>query len=242
MAKQRLDILLVEKGLAATRSQAQGMILQGLVQVNEEVISKAGHSFDPARDVITLKEVFPYVSRGALKLIKALDTFPLSVEGRVVLDIGSSTGGFTDVCLSRGARLVYAVDVGTNQLAYKLRQDKRVVALEKTNARYLEPSLFDPPPSLAVCDVSFISLKLIIPVVKKISIPDFVALIKPQFEVGKEIPGFDGVVKRDEERELAIVRVKEYAHDAGFVVSGLCESPITGPKGNVEYLIYLKNQ
>lgn len=238
MAKKRLDHLLVEQNLVESRSKAQALIMSGNVFVNEEKITKSGARFNEGV-TLRVKEQFPYVSRGALKLEQALKDFSLDFKDLIVLDMGSSTGGFTDLVLQNGAKMVYAVDVGTNQLHYKLRSDERVCVMEQTNGRILELSHFEQIIDFAVCDVSFISLKLILPVFKRLNIKKAVVLIKPQFEVGKEIEGFDGVVKKEEHRELAINRVKSYAKESGYQVSGLSKSPIQGPKGNQEYLLYL---
>jgi 23S rRNA (cytidine1920-2'-O)/16S rRNA (cytidine1409-2'-O)-methyltransferase len=239
LAKKRLDQILAEQGLVSSRTLAQSLIIQGQVLVNGEKVTKPGHRFSEDSISIEIKKTFPYVSRGALKLKKALEVFSIDPRGRVAMDIGSSTGGFTDVLLKNGAAHVYAVDVGTNQLAYSLRSDSRVTVMEQTNARYLKRQMFAPLPDLAVTDVSFISLSLILPVIAHLGCRETVALIKPQFEVGKEIPGFDGVVRKDKDREKAVEKVKQYAMENGFLVKGVEKSPIQGPKGNVEYLIYL---
>lgn len=238
MAKIRLDQELLNRQLVETKSKAQSLILLGKVKVNQKPILKAGF-FVPPHAIIEIEEEFLYVSRGALKLLKAFEEFPLNAQNKTAIDIGSSTGGFTQVLLEKGASKVYAVDSGTNQLHYKLRTHKKVEVLEKTNARYLTKAQFNPLPLLAVIDVSFISLSLILPVVKNLQCAEVVALIKPQFEMGKEIKNFNGVVKTQEDRDKAIEKVKNYAIQNNFKVKGVVESPITGPKGNQEYLIYL---
>jgi len=239
LSKKRLDILLTEQQLTDSRNKAQTLIMQGKVFVNGEKITKPGLQFKEDCE-IHVKEEIPFVSRGAYKLEKALDTFSINPQGKTAVDIGSSTGGFTDLLLKRGASKVYAVDVGTNQLAYSLRIDPRVVVMENTNARFLKKTDFTPPPVLAVTDVSFISLSLILPVIKELNCLETIALIKPQFEIGREIKNFDGVVRKQEDREKAIEKVKAYALELDFKIQGIAESPIQGPKGNVEYLIYLK--
>ncbi len=241
MSKKRIDVILFEKKYVDSRAKAQALIMSGNVIVNGEKVLKSGAKFDEENLKIEIKEIFPYVSRGALKLKSAMEYFDLFFNEKIAVDIGSSTGGFTDFMLQNGIKKVYAIDVGTNQLAYKIRMDDRVVVREKTNARYLEKSDFAPLPDIAVCDVSFISLKLIFPVVARLECKEFVALIKPQFEVGKDVNGFDGIVRRESDRLMAIEKVKTYALENGFKIIGITKSVIKGPKGNQEYLIYLKN-
>jgi 23S rRNA (cytidine1920-2'-O)/16S rRNA (cytidine1409-2'-O)-methyltransferase len=239
VAKDRLDKLVVEHGLAPSRERARALILAGKVEVDGKVVDKAGALVEGA---ITLLEAdHPYVSRGALKLVKALDHFGVDPEGKVALDAGASTGGFTDVLLRRGARKVFAVDVGYGQLAWGLRQDPRVVVLERENIRYLDPAKIDETPDLAVCDVSFISLTLILGKLAEIlgKGKPIVALVKPQFEVGKGEVGKGGVVREPEKRAGAIAKVQAFAREAGMTASEAVESPILGPAGNVEYLLLL---
>jgi len=239
--KQRLDVALVERGLAETRARAQALIMAGEVLVNGQRVDKAGTPVAADAD-ITIKASLPYVSRGGLKLAHALDTFNLHerVRGKVALDIGSSTGGFTDVLLQNGAERIYAVDVGTNQLAWKLRQDPRVVVMEQTNIRYLQslPELAD----LATADVSYIGLELITPAAIELTTPDafFIFLIKPQFEAGREHISKGGVVRDKSVHRDVIIRLARFWHDLGLHLSGLTRSPITGPAGNVEYLAYIE--
>lgn len=237
--KERLDIALVERGLVTTRAKARGMIMAREVRVNGEVVDKAGTAV-AADDLIEVTNPLPFASRGGYKLAGALADFGVDVNGRVCADVGACTGGFTDVLLQNGAAKVYAIDVGYGQLDWQLRQDTRVVVLERTNARYLE-SL--PEPIAFVCiDVSFISLKLILPVVQKwlSEAADVVALIKPQFEAGKGQVGKGGVVRDVEVRQQVLEDVLNWAETHGWARHGLIESPIQGADGNVEYLVWLK--
>jgi len=236
--KHRLDQFLVERGFYPSRQKAQAAILAGEVLVNEQVITRAGF---PVKDTdqLRIKTVSPYVSRGALKLIHALDRFHLSPAGQVAIDIGSSTGGFTQVLLERGARLVYAVDSGTNQLDWKLRSDPRVICLENTNARYLKPEDFDPRPGFATIDVSFISLTRILPPLVKVLDENFtiVCLIKPQFEVGPELVGDRGFVD-PAYHHIAWETVLSCASSLSLRPTEIIPSPITEQKsGNQEYLV-----
>ncbi|MBI5211154.1 MAG: TlyA family RNA methyltransferase [Elusimicrobia bacterium] len=238
-ARQRLDLSLVERGLFATRAKAQAAVMAGAVLVDGGVETKAGALVreDAALEVV---RACPYVSRGGLKLAAALDVFPVRVGGKVCLDVGASTGGFTDCLLQRGAAKVFAVDVGHGQLDGKLRGDPRVVCWEKTHARDLRPAMFDARPSLAVVDVSFISLTKVLAPVAACLAPgsDVVALIKPQFELGpKEAP--KGVVRTEERRLRAVDIVRSCLPPMGLREAGLLASPVKGPKGNVEYLIHL---
>lgn len=244
MAKERVDVLAYRQGLFETREQAKRGVMAGLVValVNGERFDKPGEKIDDATELKLKGEKLKYVSRGGLKLEKALQVFGLSVTDRVALDIGASTGGFTDVMLQAGARLVYAVDVGTNQLAWKLRQDERVVSMEQFNFRYAEPADFDFQPSFASIDVSFISLSLILPALYQILEEggQVVALIKPQFEAGREQIGKKGIIK-DKKVHLAVLEtVTTFMLEAGFSVKGLDFSPIQGGHGNVEFLAFLE--
>lgn len=243
MAKKRLDILLAEKGLVSSRQRAQAEIMAGNVLVNDSPAVKPGMPVDDSAE-IRLKDVFPYVSRGALKLIHALDHFNVPVKGRTAIDIGSSTGGFTEVLLERGARTVYAVDSGTNQLDWKLRSDPRVKVMERTNARHIDAIVFDPAPDLAVMDVSFISVtKVLPPLLKILKSPfDIVVLIKPQFELSKGKIGKKGLVKEEFRRE-AVDSVLAFALSAGLYAGETVPSPITGSKsGNVEFLVRFRDK
>lgn len=244
MKKERVDVLLVKQGLFDTREQAKRAVMAGeILGENEERLDKPGEKIDPSVKLHFKGKKMPYVSRGGLKLEKALKVFKISPKGKTVLDIGSSTGGFTDVVLQKGARLSYALDVGTNQLAWKLRQDERVVVMENTNFRYSKLEDFEQGrPEFATIDVSFISLHLILPTLHEIIAPEgqVVALIKPQFEAGREKVGKHGIV-RDQKVHLEVVTdIMDFAKESGYDVLGLDFSPITGGEGNIEFLIYLK--
>jgi 23S rRNA (cytidine1920-2'-O)/16S rRNA (cytidine1409-2'-O)-methyltransferase len=240
--KLRLDQLLVDRGLFPTRTKAQAAVMAGKVRLEGVDRPKAGQSVSEDAKVEILEDAVPFVSRGGLKLQAALDAFPIKVEGRVALDLGASTGGFTDCLLQRGAAKVYAVDVGTAQLDDKLRKDPRVVSLEKTHAKDLTPKLLgEPAPDLLVCDVSFISLtKVLEPALAVLAHPcELVLLVKPQFELEpKKVP--KGVVREQAHRDEAVERVRTAAKDLGLSDHGLLESPAKGPKGNLEYLLFLK--
>lgn len=241
--KQRLDIALVERGLAETRAKAQALIMAGEVLVDGQRADKAGTAVAEGAQ-IEVKSGLPYVSRGGLKLSHAIEVFGLRerIAGKVALDIGSSTGGFTDVLLQNGAAHIYAVDVGTNQLAWKLRQDQRVTVMEQTNIRYLES--LPQPCDLAVCDVSYIGLELVTPPAVRLTTPEafFVFLIKPQFEAGREQVGKGGVVREASVHRDVIIRLAGFWEAAGLHIVGLARSPITGPAGNVEYLALIEKQ
>jgi 23S rRNA (cytidine1920-2'-O)/16S rRNA (cytidine1409-2'-O)-methyltransferase len=242
-SKERLDKVLVDRGLAPSRERARAMILGGKVLVAGQVASKAGDLVSAEAEVTLREEDHPYVSRGALKLVKGLEHFALDPTDKVALDVGASTGGFTDVLLRRGARKVFAIDVGYGQLAWSLRNDARVVVLERENIRYLEDAKITEPPDLAVCDVSFISLTLVIPRVGELlgrGEKPFLVLVKPQFEVGKGEVGKGGVVRDEAKRRGAVDKIAEFARVQGWSVVGDVESPITGPAGNVEYLMLLR--
>lgn len=241
--KQRLDVLLVERGLIETREKAKRAIMAGLVFSNEIRLDKPGEKVNDDIPLQIKGSMMPYVSRGGLKLEKALKTFDLSVNGKVLLDIGASTGGFTDCALQNGAKMSYALDVGYNQLAWKLRQDERVVVMERTNFRYVTPEDFKgEEPNFASIDVSFISLRLILPVLKNILAPgsDVVALIKPQFEAGKDQVGKKGIVRDPGVHKEVINKIKEMAIAEGYDVKDLSFSPITGGEGNIEFLVHLR--
>lgn len=240
--KERIDILLVERGLIETREKAKRAIMAGLVYANEERVEKPGEKVDPALQLTIKGNMLPYVSRGGLKLEKALNEFDLSVENKILLDIGSSTGGFTDCALQNGAKLSYALDVGYNQLAWKLRQDERVVVMERTNFRYSTPADFtEGLPEIASIDVSFISLKLILPALKRILVAggDCVALVKPQFEAGKEYVGKKGIVREPKTHIIVLETITEFALKEGYDCLNLSYSPITGGDGNIEFLLHL---
>jgi len=241
--KQRLDILLVERGLSETREKAKRAIMAGIVFSNETRLDKPGEKVNEDIPLQIKGNVLPYVSRGGLKLEKALKVFNVFVQDKILLDIGASTGGFTDCALQNGAKLSYALDVGYNQLAWKLRNDPRVVVMERTNFRYVKPSDFiNEMPNLATIDVSFISLKLILPVLKQLlcNDSDIIALIKPQFEAGKEQVGKKGIVRDPKVHEEVITRIRDFSLQEGYDVINLSYSPITGGEGNIEFLIHLK--
>ncbi|MGX1901110.1 TlyA family RNA methyltransferase [Thermolongibacillus altinsuensis] len=240
--KERLDVLLVERGLVESREKAKRTIMAGLVYSNEMRLDKPGEKV-PVDIPLTIKgEVLPYVSRGGLKLEKALRTFQLNIKDKIMVDIGASTGGFTDCALQNGVKLSYALDVGYNQLAWKLRQDERVVVMERTNFRYVTPSDFQQGlPEFATIDVSFISLKLILPVLKTILVPqsDVVALVKPQFEAGKEFVGKKGIVRDRRVHHQVLDSIISFSLQEGYDVVDLTYSPITGGDGNIEFLLHL---
>ena len=244
MAKERVDVLAYRQGLFETREQAKRGVMAGLViaAANGQRFDKPGEKIDTATELRLKGEKLRYVSRGGLKLEKALQVFDISVADRVTLDIGASTGGFTDVMLQYGAKLVYAVDVGTNQLAWKLRQDERVVSMEQFNFRYAKRTDFDQTPQFASIDVSFISLSLILPALQEILATDgqVVALIKPQFEAGREQIGKNGIIRDKKVHVTVLEKVTSFMVEIGFSVKGLDYSPIQGGHGNVEFLAYLE--
>ncbi|SFA96859.1 MULTISPECIES: TlyA family RNA methyltransferase [unclassified Bacillus (in: firmicutes)] len=240
--KERIDVLLVERGLVETREKAKRAVMAGLVYTNEERLDKPGEKVNEDIPLTVKGNLIPYVSRGGLKLEKALKVFEIDVKDKVLLDIGASTGGFTDCALQNGARMSYALDVGYNQLAWKLRQDDRVVVMERTNFRYVTPAdLEREMPTFASIDVSFISLSLILPVLKTLLVPgsDIVALVKPQFEAGREQVGKKGIV-RDEKVHLEVLeKIIALSINQGYDVMNLSFSPITGGDGNIEFLLHL---
>jgi 23S rRNA (cytidine1920-2'-O)/16S rRNA (cytidine1409-2'-O)-methyltransferase len=240
MAKTRIDKLLVEKGLAPSRERARALIMAGAVLVDDVAVTKAGTPVSPDAPIRVKGDDCPYVSRGGLKLAGALDELGIDVANKVVLDVGASTGGFTDVCLQRGARQVFAVDVGTNQIDYALRTDARVVLLEKSNARYLTPEMLPGLANIAVIDVSFISIAKILPAVLSCVVPEghVLAMVKPQFEAGRDKVGKGGVVRDPEVRKAAIDSVVAEAERLGMVLLGQAEAKIKGPKGNQETFVY----
>jgi 23S rRNA (cytidine1920-2'-O)/16S rRNA (cytidine1409-2'-O)-methyltransferase len=244
MAKQRLDALLVDRGLCESRQQAQRLIRAGEVQVNHAVVDKPGTTF-PETVELLVKARSPFVSRGGEKLAQALAEFPLSIAGRIALDGGISTGGFTDCLLQAGAEKVYGIDVGYGQVAWALRQDPRLVLRERTNLRHLTPDQLygenDPRPDLGVMDVSFISLTKVLPAFWALLVPprEAVLLVKPQFEVGRDRVGKKGVVRDPVDQAAAIASVLNAAQALGWVYRGLTWSPLLGPAGNIEYLLWL---
>lgn len=240
--KERLDILIVERHLAPSREKAKAYIMSGVVYVNGQKEDKPGLQVK-TDSVIEVREKMKYVSRGGYKLEKAMEVFPIILEGKITMDVGASTGGFTDCMLQNGAKKVYAVDVGYGQFAWKLRQDPRVVCMEKTNMRYLTRDQIDHDIEFASIDVSFISLTKIIGPLQELITKDgeVVALIKPQFEAGREKVGKKGVVRDPEVHQEVIEKVLTFVRELGFGVRGIDFSPIKGPEGNIEYLAYLKN-
>jgi 23S rRNA (cytidine1920-2'-O)/16S rRNA (cytidine1409-2'-O)-methyltransferase len=244
VARDRLDKLLVDRGLAASRERARALVMSGVVLVGGQPETKPGTLVDTAAEIALREQDHPYVSRGALKLEKGLAAFAIDPAGKIALDIGASTGGFTDLLLKRGATRVYAIDVGYGQLAWSLRQDPRVVVLERQNARTIDLALVPEPCDLAVIDVSFISLTLVLPRVVELLRPPagkpIVALVKPQFEAGREHVGKGGVVRDEAARLSAVAKVREWAGAHGLVAGEFVESPITGPAGNIEYLLLLR--
>ncbi len=244
MSKERLDTLLTNKGLCVSRAVAQKLIRAGKVKVKGHIVDKPGTIID-TEAVLEVKSEPPFVSRGGEKLVKALEEFAIEVEGRICLDGGISTGGFTDCLLQKGAKLIYGIDVGYGQVAWKIRQDKRLVLRERTNFRYLTyEDLYQDsePPDLAVMDLSFISLTKVLPTLWNLLVSprEVVLLVKPQFEVGKGKVGKNGVVRDPQLQGDAIASILDCATDLGWQYRGLTYSPITGPAGNVEYLLWLR--
>jgi 23S rRNA (cytidine1920-2'-O)/16S rRNA (cytidine1409-2'-O)-methyltransferase len=241
--KIRLDLLLVDRGICQTRERARALIMSGAVLVGETKMDKAGTLVSPDAEIRIEGEDNPYVSRGGLKLKGALTAFDINVRDLIALDVGASTGGFTDCLLQEGVQKVYAIDVGYGQLAWKLRTDERVVNLERTNVRYFQGSEIKDTIDLATIDASFISLRLVIPAVQRLLKKDdaiLLALIKPQFEAGRDEVEKHGVIRNPEVHERIIEGIKTFCGELGLSVVGVCESPLTGPKGNREFFIYLK--
>ncbi len=242
--RERLDVLLVNRGLAPSREKAKAIIMSGIVYVDGQKEDKAGTAFEDTANIEVRGNTLPYVSRGGLKLEKAIDVFGVTVAGKICMDVGASTGGFTDCMLQNGAAKVYAVDVGRGQLDWKLREDERVVCMEKTNIRYVTPEDISDRIRFASIDVSFISLTKVLGPVKELLTEDgrVVCLIKPQFEAGREKVGKKGVVREKSTHLEVIEMVISYARSIGFEVLNLDYSPIKGPEGNIEYLLYLKKE
>ena len=240
--KERLDKLLVDRGLAGSRERARALILAGQVVVGEHAVDKAGARVETAAAIRLRGEDLPYVSRGGVKLAHALKVFAIEVGGRTAIDVGASTGGFTDCLLQLGAARVFAVDVGYGQLAWKLREDSRVVCLERTNIRYLDASALGMLPDLAVIDASFISLDKVLPPTLALLAPgaEVVALIKPQFEVGRGQVGKGGVVRDPDQHAAVVAHARSTAELLGCTVLGVTASPLLGQKGNREFLIHLR--
>lgn len=240
-AKERIDVLLVERGFYESREKAKAALMAGLVLVNDEPVDKSGMKVARTADIKVKGALHPYVSRGGLKLEKAIRKFDIELNGRVMLDIGASTGGFTDCALQNGASYVYAIDVGYNQLDWSLRQDERVHVMERTNFRYTQPAdLVGPTPTFATIDVSFISLKLILPALSTLlsTGSGIVALIKPQFEAGRDKVGKSGVVRDSAVHKDVLRTVLSAAAELGYLLQDITFSPITGGEGNIEFLAY----
>lgn len=242
--KVRLDVEMVNRGLAPSREKARARIMAGDVRVDGVRVDKAGFEVRENSEITVIGSAIPFVSRGGLKLDKAVKVFPITLKDRVCADIGASTGGFTDCMLQNGAKHVYAVDVGYGQLDWSLRNDERVTVMERTNARFMEPSWYSDPITFASIDVSFISLKLILPPLYECLTDggEVVALIKPQFEAGRSEIGKNGVVRDAKVHQRVCVELMEFSESIGFTVQGLSFSPITGPKGNIEYLLYIQRR
>lgn len=241
MDKERIDVLLVDKGLVKSRAKAKEYIKSGCIFVNNEKITKSSMKISPDIDIVIKGNPIPFVSRGGLKLDKALDEFGISVNDKIVLDIGASTGGFTDCMLKRGARKVYAIDVGTDQLSSELRNDSRVVSMENTNVRNMSPDDIEEKGQFACIDVSFISLRLILPVIITLtsSDADIVALIKPQFEAGKDRIGKHGIVKNSKIHKEILQELYDFCKEKGLYFRNLTFSPVKGGSGNIEYLTHI---
>lgn len=239
--KQRLDILLTEKNFFDSRARAKAMIMAGKILVNGQKVDKAGTLIAPDAEIRILGEEMPFVSRGGLKLQKALDAFKIDLRGKISVDIGASTGGFTDCMLQHGAAKVYAIDVGYGQLAWKLRQDERVINMERTNIRNVTRENFSEEIDFASIDVAFISLEKVLPVIFDVlkNSGEVVALIKPQFEAGREHVGKHGVVRDKKIHAAVIEKILNFSASVGFGVRGLNFSPVKGPEGNIEYLAHL---
>ncbi len=241
MAKERLDVLLVQRGFVETRERAKTTIMAGLVLADGQKLDKPGAMVKGDAELRILGDALPYVSRGGLKLAKAVETFGIDLSGKIAADVGASTGGFTDCALQNGAAKVFAIDVGYGQLAWKLRNDTRVVNMERTNIRYVTPEDIGEPLDFASIDVAFISLSKVLAPIKALLKPsgEIVALIKPQFEAGREKVGKKGVVRNPKDHEDVISSVLAYSQEIGLVPYGLTFSPVKGPEGNIEYLVWL---
>lgn len=242
--KERLDVILVQKGFFQSRERAKSAVMAGIVYVDGQREDKAGTNISLEAEITVKGDRCPFVSRGGLKLVKALETFALKLEDHIAVDIGASTGGFTDCMLQNGARKVYAIDVGYGQLDWKLRNDPRVVNMEKINVRYLEPEAISEKADFISIDVSFISLKLVFPVAAGLLSDEgnLVCLVKPQFEAGREQVGKNGIVREEKVHVEVIEKVISYGVAAGLCPQGLTFSPMTGAKGNIEYLLHLNKK
>lgn len=244
MSKKRLDVLLFEKGLVESRERAKTTIMSGIVYVDNQKADKAGVTFEEDSIIEIKGNTLKYVSRGGLKLEKAMSYFNMNVDDKICMDIGSSTGGFTDCMLQNGAKKVYAIDVGYGQLAWKLRSDPKVVSMERTNIRYVTTDEINDSPSLASIDVSFISLKLVLPVAFKLmsNEAEVLCLVKPQFEAGREKVGKKGVVRDKAVHKEVLENFLENAKNSGFYVKDITFSPIKGPEGNIEFLGHITKE
>lgn len=240
--KKRLDVILTEKGLFASREKAKAAVMAGLVCVDGIRTDKPGTPVDDNADIAVKEDICPYVSRGGLKMEKAIEVFGISIDDSIAVDIGASTGGFTDCMLKNGAKKVFAIDVGYGQLDWKLRNDPRVINMEKVNIRYLDTETVDEDVDFISIDVSFISLRLVFPVAAELLSRngELVCLIKPQFEAGREQVGKRGIVRDPDVHREVIEKVMGYGRENGLFVHGLTYSPVTGTKGNIEYLMYMK--
>jgi len=241
-SKERLDVLMTSLGLFESREAAKRAIMAGIVLVNDEPVDKAGTKVPVDAEIRLKGQVMPYVSRGGYKLEQAIKAFNLDLTDKIIIDVGASTGGFTDCALQNGARMSYAVDVGYNQLAWKLRQDERVLSMERTNFRHMQPAdLAHGVPTFACMDVSFISIKLLLPVLKELLAADgeIVALIKPQFEAGKALVGKKGIVRDAKVHVTVIKDITAFVRELGLVPLGLTFSPIKGGEGNIEFLLHI---
>lgn len=240
--KQRLDLLMLEKNMAPSREKAKALIMAGVVFVDGQREDKAGTMIPDTADIVVKDNSLKYVSRGGLKLEKSINEFNVDVSGKICMDVGSSTGGFTDCMLQNGAVKVYAIDVGRGQLDWKLRNDERVISMEKTNIRYVTPDQLDDVPEFSSIDVSFISLSKVLPVVNTLLAENgtVVALVKPQFEAGREQVGKKGIVREPKIHREVIEKVIGFAIESGFYVIDITFSPVRGMEGNIEYLIYLR--
>lgn len=241
MKKERLDVLLVEQGFAPSREKAKRIIMTGVVYVENEIIDKCGTKIDVSKEILVKGNPLPYVSRGGLKLEKALKEFPITVDGKVALDIGASTGGFSDCMIQNGAKKIYAIDVGYGQLDWKIRSDEKVVPMDRTNIRYVTQEDIGELAEFASIDVSFISLKLVLPVVKKLTDEnvDIIALIKPQFEAGRDKVGKKGVIKDKKVHKDVIRDIYTFCKEIDLNIAGLTYSPVKGAEGNREYLAHI---
>lgn len=242
MVKERLDILLVKKSLFETREKAKSSIMAGCVYVNNQKVDKPGMGFDENVNIEIRKDVNPYVSRGGLKIEKALQDFNIDLKDKTVIDIGASTGGFTDCMLAKGAKKIFAIDVGYGQLAWKLRNDERVICMERTNIRNVKQEDISVLADFVSIDVSFISLKKVLPVAKELlgEKGELFCLVKPQFEAGRDQVGKNGVIKDRRIHEAVLKDIIEFADNIGFILENISYSPIKGPKGNIEFLVYFK--